>query len=94
MTCNKRTYQNIMILLLYFFLRALRGYNILYFECFRYFFTKNLSSDNLTLIKTIPENAKYCQYWEFLGGLTGFWQEKGEYSQKKKKLCYNNERKI
>ena len=33
---------------------------------------KNLDSDNLTPIKTIPKNAKYSQYWEFL---TVFWQE-------------------
>ncbi len=32
----------------------------------------SFDSDNLTSKKTIPENAKYCQYWEFL---TVFWQK-------------------
>ena len=62
MTCKKQTYQNILILLLYIFLRelrALRGYNILFFGCLRYFFEKNRDSDYVTSKKTIPENAKY-----------------------------------
>ena len=55
MTCKKRTYRNILILMLCIFLRelrALRGYNILYFGYIRYFFEKNLDSDNLISIKT------------------------------------------
>ena len=81
MNCKKRTYQNILILLLYLFLhklRALRGYNILYFGYIRYFFEKNLDSDNLTSKKTIPIKAKNSQRWE---SLTTFSQEIREFSQ-------------
>ncbi len=35
-------------------LRALRGYHILYFGCFKYFFVNFFDSDNVTLIYTIP----------------------------------------
>ena len=78
MTCKKQTYQNILILLLYFFLRALRGYNILFFGCIGYFFEKNHDNNFINLKKTMPAKAKKSQRWEFL---TTFSQEIREFSQ-------------
>ncbi len=50
---------NLILMPLLHKLSALRGYHILYFGCFRYFFEKTIDSDYVTTIKTIPENAKY-----------------------------------
>ena len=44
----------------------LRGYNILYYGYIRYFFEKNLDSNNLISIKTIPIKAENFQQWESL----------------------------
>ena len=69
MTCKKRTYQNILILLLCLFqckLRALRGYKILYFGYIRYFFEKNLDNNFVTSRKTILINSEKFQRWESL----------------------------
>ena len=68
-TCKKRTYQNISTFLLYFFLRdlrALRGYNILYFEYIRYFFVNFFDRENVTLIYTIPLKVVTVEKREFL----------------------------
>ena len=59
-------------------LRALRGYNILYFGYIRYFFEKNLDSNFVTPKKTILEKAKNSQRWE---SLTTFSQEIRQNSQ-------------
>ena len=81
MNCKKRTYQNILILLLYFFLRelrALRGYNILYFGCIGYFSEKNRNKNFVNSKKTMPANTEKSQRWE---SLIIFSQEIRKFSQ-------------
>ena len=71
-------------------LRALRGYNILYFGYIRYFFEKNLYSNLITSKKTIPIKTENSQHWE---SLTTFSQEISENSQGMNIFYQYNERK-